>query len=68
MTSATVATDCYDYPNASRTALKNINIDIPAQSTIGIVGPTGSGKTTIVDVILGLLEPQKGKLQVDEQI
>ncbi len=58
----------YDYPNASRTALKNINIDIPAQSTIGIVGPTGSGKTTIVDVILGLLEPQKGKLEVDEQI
>jgi ABC-type multidrug transport system fused ATPase/permease subunit len=58
----------YDYPNASRTALKDINIDIPAQSTIGIVGPTGSGKTTIVDVILGLLEPQKGTLEVDEQI
>ena len=45
--------------------LKNIDLSIPAYSTVGIVGPTGSGKTTTVDVILGLLEPQKGKLEVD---
>lgn len=55
----------YHYPNASRTALKNINLTIPARSTIGLVGATGSGKTTTVDIILSLLEPQKGSIEVD---
>ena len=58
---------CYNYPNSSRTALTNINLNIPAKTTVGLVGATGSGKTTIVDIILGLLEPQKGILQVDGQ-
>ena len=56
---------CYDYPNASRTALKDINLIIPAKSTVGLVGATGSGKTTTVDIILGLLEAQKGTLEID---
>jgi len=58
----------YNYPNTSRTALKNININIDAKTTIGLVGTTGSGKTTTVDIILGLLEPQKGSLEVDGKI
>lgn len=58
----------YEYPNASRTALKNINLSILAKSTVGIVGATGSGKTTTVDIILGLLEPQKGTLEVDGKV
>ena len=58
----------YNYPNAERTAIKNIDLVIPAKSTIGFVGPTGSGKTTTVDIILGLLEPQKGKLEVDGEV
>ena len=58
----------YNYPNTSRTALKNININIPAKSTIALVGSTGSGKTTTVDIILGLLEAQKGTLEVDGKI
>ena len=58
----------YNYPNSSRTALKNINIEIPAKAKVGLVGTTGSGKTTTVDIILGLLEPQKGNLEVDGQI
>ena len=58
----------YDYPNSSRTALNDIHLTIPAQSTVGIVGVTGSGKTTTVDIILGLLEAQKGTLEVDGQI
>ena len=58
----------YNYPNSDRTALKNINISIPAKSTIGLIGPTGSGKTTLVDIILGLLQPQKGTLKIDGNI
>ena len=55
----------YSYPNASRTALKNISLNISVKNTIGLVGATGSGKTTIVDIILGLLEAQKGTLEID---
>ena len=58
----------YNYPNASKTALKNINLTIPVNKTIGLVGATGSGKTTTVDIILGLLEAQKGTLEVDGEI
>ena len=58
----------YNYPNASRTTLKDININIPAKTTVGLVGATGSGKTTTVDIILGLLEAQKGNLEVDGKI
>ena len=58
----------YSYPNAAKTALKNINLNIPKNNTIGLVGATGSGKTTIVDIILGLLEAQKGTLEIDGKI
>ena len=58
----------YSYPNTSRTAIKDINISIPAKSIVGLIGATGSGKTTTVDIILGLLEPKKGVLEVDGKI
>ena len=58
----------YNYPNTSRVSLKNINLEIPAKSTVGFVGSTGSGKTTLVDIILGLLEAQKGTLKIDEKV
>ncbi len=58
----------YNYPNSTRQVLKNIDLSIPAKSTIGLIGATGSGKTTTVDIILGLLEAQKGTLQVDDKI
>lgn len=57
----------YRYPNAPQPALKGIDLTIPAHSTVGFVGATGSGKTTTVDVILGLLEPQEGHLSIDGQ-
>ena len=56
------------YPNNKSPSLKNINLTIPAFNKVGIVGATGSGKTTIVDIILGLLEPSEGMLCVDEKI
>ncbi len=58
----------YTYPKSSRTVLKNINLTIPAYTSVGIVGETGSGKTTTIDLILGLLEAQKGTLEIDGKI
>jgi len=55
----------FNYPNTSRTALKDIHFSIYAKTRVGIVGTTGSGKTTTVDIILGLLEAQEGTLEVD---
>lgn len=59
---------CYQYPNTPDSTLKNINLRIPAYSMVGITGATGSGKTTIIDIILGLLYPQKGTLKVDNEV
>ena len=58
----------FNYPNTSKATLENINLNIPAKSIIGFIGPTGSGKTTTVDIILGLLEPQKGTMKIDGKI
>ena len=58
----------YNYPNSSRTTLKNISLIIPAKSKVGFVGSTGSGKTTTMDIILGLLEAHKGTLEVDGKV
>ena len=58
----------YNYPETSRTALKDINISIPAKTTVGLIGVTGCGKTTTVDIILGLLEAQIGTLEVDGKV
>jgi len=57
----------YRYPNAAPAALKGISLTIHAKSTVGLVGATGSGKTTMVDLILGLLDAQEGTLSVDGQ-
>lgn len=57
----------FNYPNKKPT-LKNINISIPAKNVIGIVGPTGSGKSTIIDILLGLIEPKEGHLIVNDLI
>jgi len=55
----------YRYPASDRAALNGINLKIRARTRVGLVGPTGSGKTTLVDLILGLLKPEAGALVVD---
>jgi ATP-binding cassette, subfamily B, bacterial PglK len=55
----------YAYPGSSRSALVDVTLSIPARTTVGFVGATGAGKTTIVDVILGLLGPLQGEVLVD---
>ena len=55
----------FAYPNAEEPAIKNLSLEISAHTTVGFVGKTGSGKTTAVDLILGLLRPQQGAISVD---
>ena len=55
----------YSYQNADRHILDNANIIIPIGKSIGIVGASGSGKTTVVDILLGLLLASEGKVLVD---
>jgi ABC-type multidrug transport system fused ATPase/permease subunit len=58
----------YAYPMAEKSALNNINMTIQCKQTIGFVGSTGSGKTTLADIILGILSPKNGSLLIDGQI
>lgn len=53
------------YPGKSQVALDDLNIYIPAKKVIGIVGASGSGKSTAIDILLGLIEPDSGVLSVD---
>jgi ABC-type multidrug transport system fused ATPase/permease subunit len=55
----------FRYPEGSDYAIHNLNLFIEKKTTVGLVGPTGSGKTTLVDIILGLLEPLAGELAVN---
>src|SRR5690606_18930622 len=55
----------FSYPGSDRPALRGVNIVLPRNQTIGLVGPTGSGKTTLVDLLLGLYMPDAGQLEVD---
>jgi ATP-binding cassette, subfamily B, bacterial PglK len=51
-----------------RKILKNINMIIPRFSKIGIAGKTGSGKSTLIDIIIGLLNPSSGRILIDDKI
>jgi ABC-type multidrug transport system fused ATPase/permease subunit len=57
----------YTYPNTIKPVLINVNMEIQANTVVGITGQTGSGKTTLIDLILGLIEVQKGKIVIDEK-
>ena len=57
----------FSYPGKEDPALKNLNITIPANKVTGLVGASGSGKSTAIDLLLGLIEPQQGKVLVDGQ-
>lgn len=52
----------YTYPNKNEPVLKNVDLTIAHGSSVGIVGATGAGKTTLVDLILGLLKPDSGTI------
>lgn len=55
----------FRYPSADRPALENVSLTIPKGSRVGIIGKTGSGKSTLMDLVLGLLSPSQGRILVD---
>lgn len=57
----------FGYPDDDRPVLKDISLTIPKGTAIGIVGKSGTGKTTLADLILGLFEPTSGNILVDGQ-
>lgn len=56
------------YPGVEEDAIKGIDLTIAARSMVAFVGATGSGKTTLVDIILGLLTPHQGSMKVDGEV
>jgi len=55
----------FRYPGASRPALDGLSLTIPKNSSVGVIGPTGSGKSTLVDLLLGLYHPTAGEILID---
>lgn len=55
----------YHYPNTDKNVLDDASMVIPVGKSVGIVGTSGAGKTTAVDIMLGLLKPQSGVVLVD---
>lgn len=56
----------FEYDNSERKVIDNFNLSIPAGETVAFIGSTGSGKTTVVDLIVGLLAPTSGTIYVDQ--
>ena len=55
----------YKYPNSEQLIFEHADMEIPVGAAVGIVGSSGSGKTTVVDILLGLLELQTGNIYAD---
>ena len=57
----------FRYPGGQKPAVNNISLSIPAGASVAIVGPSGAGKTTIIDILLGVLIPDSGSILISEQ-
>lgn len=55
----------FQYPDTEDAVLKNVNVTIPKNASVAFIGPSGAGKTTMVDLVLGVLKPQAGRIAVD---
>jgi ABC-type bacteriocin/lantibiotic exporter with double-glycine peptidase domain len=56
----------FRYPAAETNAVEQITLTIRKNTSVGLVGPTGSGKSTVADIVLGLLIPQSGQVKIDQ--
>jgi ABC-type multidrug transport system fused ATPase/permease subunit len=57
----------FRYPGAPLPALYGLSLTIPKDTSLGIIGPTGSGKSTLVDLLLGLYQPPAGEILIDDR-
>tara|TARA_B100000242_G_scaffold275177_1_gene230061 strand:- start:5315 stop:7009 length:1695 start_codon:yes stop_codon:yes gene_type:complete len=57
----------YKYPLKSDNILKNITFSINRGEKVGIIGPTGCGKTTLINIFMGLLRPDSGDIIIDDK-
>src|ERR1035438_217327 len=57
----------FAYPGADRTAVSEVNLDVPAGSTLALVGETGSGKTTLASLVARLYDPTHGSVTIDRK-
>ena len=57
----------FQYKSSDKTILKDLSIELESPSFIGIVGSTGSGKSTFIDLLLGLIEPSSGKILLNDK-
>lgn len=57
---------CFHYPGARQSVFTNLSLTIPKNSSLGIIGTTGCGKSTLVDIILGLHSPTAGRILIDQ--
>jgi len=57
----------FNYPGIDKPTISELNLKIPANKVIGLVGSSGSGKSTAIDLLLGLVEPSSGQLLIDGQ-
>lgn len=57
----------FSYPNTTKPVIQDLTMEIKAYSTVGFVGMTGAGKTTLVDILLGLLRATSGQILIDGQ-
>jgi ATP-binding cassette subfamily C protein len=55
----------YRYETGSRAVLEDVSLEVRRGSAVGVVGPTGAGKSTLIDLILGLLDPTEGRITID---
>jgi ABC-type multidrug transport system fused ATPase/permease subunit len=67
-TAITLCDVSYRYPGVSRSAVEGLSLIIPKNSSLGVIGPTGSGKSTLVDLLLGLYLPTAGDILIDGQL
>ena len=58
----------FGYDENSLPTINKINLDIKKGDRIGVIGKTGSGKSTLFDILMGLLDPTHGTLEVDENV
>lgn len=57
----------YRYPNSDKLIFDGAQMMVPVGKSVGIVGKSGAGKTTVVDIVLGLLDPEEGEILCDGQ-